>query len=113
MIEGKLIVELDQAKIMQILPIEEVNDASHGVLLLNQWAVPHWDWVKSVGVGAVQVSRKTAEYIIGRLKDVLPGQQQAVMMLWLNYGWSVNDQLPNWRCQINFNKVRYEGEEQK
>ncbi len=113
MAEGKLIVELDQAKIMQILPMDEVINTSEGVTFLNQWAVPHWDWVKSVQVGAVQVSKETAEYIIGRLKDVLPGQRQAVMMLWLNYGWSINESLPNWRCQINFNKIRYNEEEQK
>ena len=107
MVEGKMIVGLNEKQIMDILPKGEIIDCSHGILALNQWAVPHWDWVKSVQVGAVQINGITAAYIIGRLKGILPGQEQAVMMLWLNYGWSINESLPDWKCLINFYKVRY------
>jgi hypothetical protein len=102
-----MIVEISVRKIDEIIAKGEIVDCSHGLLILNQWAIPHWDWVDSVKIGAVQVSRITAEYIIGRLKKVLSEQQQEVMMLWLNYGWSINEDLADWRCEINFDKVEY------
>jgi hypothetical protein len=109
MAEGIIMGRMDKDLIdHSILAKGEVDNASHGIILLNQWAVPHFDWATTIKIGAVKVSKTTAEYLIGRLKELLPDEKQEVMMIWLNYGWSVQDGMPDWKCRIDFSKIVYE-----
>ncbi len=104
---GKLLVELTQKKIEEILPIGEIENVSEGIISIAKWAVPHWDWAESVKIGAVQVNRPTVEFIIGRLVELFPNNKQEVMNMWLNYGLSVNTDIPNWSCLIDFCRIYY------
>ena len=54
-IEGKLIIGLNEKQIKEILPENELNDVSQAISELMIWAIPHWEWVRSVKVGAVNV----------------------------------------------------------
>lgn len=105
-IEGRLKVTITEEIIDGVLNYETEN-VKTGIINLNKWALPHWDTIKSVGVGAVSINRTTAEYIIGRLKLVLNDHGQTIMMMWLNYGWSVNESLKDNECVINFYKINY------
>ncbi len=108
MAEGIIMGRMDKDLIDHgILAEGEVDNASHGIILLNQWAIPHFDWAIIVRIGAVKVSKTTSEYLIGRLKELLPDQTREVMMLWLNYGWSIKEDMPDWQCWIDFSKIDY------
>lgn len=107
MAEGKLTIGMNKKEIDGILVEGEIMDPSHGILELNKWALPHWDWLVTAKIGSVKVNQKTAEYLINRLKEVLPGQEQHVMMVWLNYGWSIDEKLPDWKCILDFSKLEY------
>ena len=105
--EQKIVVSLDKNKIDSILPEKEIESIANGILELNSWAIPHWYWCNFVRPGAVKVNKETAEYILERLKKILPGQEQSVTIGWYNYGWSVQENLGDWRCQIDFGKIKY------
>jgi hypothetical protein len=105
-IEGRLKVTLTEDSIKEILP--SVNEGIEDCIIrLNKWALPNWEEVKYVRTGAVQISSKTAEMIIGRLKLVTNIPRSELMLIWLNYGWSVNEELEKGECSINFYKVEY------
>jgi hypothetical protein len=105
-IEGKLKIAISEEIIDGILDYETGN-AEVGIINLNKWALPHWTAIKSVSIGAVSISRTTAEYIIERLRLVVNDPGQTIMMIWMNYGWSVDESLKDNQCVINFHKINY------
>ena len=106
---GTITIKMDKETLENvILPIGEVNNITEGIVNLNKWAIPHWDWVDSVPVGSVKVNINTVGHILDRLKELFPDQKQEVMMIWLNYGWSVQSDLKDWMCRIDFSKIEYQ-----
>ncbi|MCP4369930.1 MAG: hypothetical protein GY797_17715 [Deltaproteobacteria bacterium] len=110
MAEGFIEGPMDKEQIDKILVKGEIENPGHGISSLFEWAVPHWEWVENAGIGSVKVSKETAHYIIDRLQKVLPDQKAEVAMSWVNWGWSVNYDLPDWRVRVNFSKLHYKEE---
>jgi hypothetical protein len=94
-------------QIKEIIPYN-IESVAEGILKINKWAIPHWDEIVKIKPGSIRVSQTTGEYIIGRLKWVL-NDDQAVLLGWLNYGWSVDPNFDDWKVDINFYRVKYRG----
>jgi len=106
--ETIIIVKLDKEQIDQILVEGEIDTPATGILRLNEWAVPHWDWSERIEIGALKTNKNGSLYILGRLRAILPKNlSQDLMMLWLNYGWSIDESLEDDRIKIDFNKIHY------
>lgn len=107
MAEGKLTIGINKNEINGILAEGEITDPEQGILALNRWAIPHWDWLVTARIGSIKINLKTGEYLINRLKEILPEQKQQVLLTWLNYGWSVDEKLADWKCILDFSKLEY------
>ncbi len=90
-----------------ILVKSEIENSAHGILSLNKWAIPHWDCAKQTKIGSIKISKTTAEYIINRLIKICPEENQKIQLIWLNYGWSIDNTIPEWSYKINFTKIEY------
>ncbi len=105
--EGTLKIKMDKDILNNILPKNEIDNVAHGIISLNQWAIPHWDWVDFAQIGSVQINTITASHILDRLKELFPDNKQDVIMVWLNYGWQIKADLQEWECRIDFKKINY------
>ena len=107
MAKGCLNVKFDQKKLEEVLPKDEVDNIAHAIIKLNEWAIPHWEWVNTAYIGSVQVNVSTVGFILDHLRKLFPENTHDVIMAWTNYGWQVNDDLRDWELRLNFNKVDY------
>jgi hypothetical protein len=57
-----------------------------------------WQNISSVE-GYPKVSLNTTKYILQQMKKALPDQSQRVMMLWLNNGFSTDEQMEDWKVK--------------
>jgi hypothetical protein len=105
MAKGTLTIKFEKNTIDKVLV--DLKEPSDGILKLNEWIIPHWDLASNIKIGAVKVNQKTVEYIIGRMKSLFPDRGQAIVYLWLNYGFSVDSELADWKCKIDLSKIEY------
>jgi len=110
MIKGKLKVKLDEKKIEEILPFAKYEKPSDCIILINKWAIPHWNEVKSISYNSITINKTTTEAIINRMKLINNDNNKNIRMSWLIYGWSLNENLGDWKCEINFYKINYKDE---
>lgn len=107
MAEGTLTGKLNSSTIDSILVPGELTSPEEYLDALNAWAIPHWDWVELMKIGAVKISQKTAEYIIDKFINAVPKDlKQSAMMIWVNYGWSIRN-MKDWMIVIDFRKIEY------
>jgi hypothetical protein len=92
--------------------IFEAENAEDGILVLFKRVIPHWDWLESMKLGVVQISGRTAEVIIGTLQKTFPNEKQKIIMLWMNYGFSVNPDIEDFKVRLDFDKLLYKEEEE-
>jgi len=87
--------------------ISDEITTTDAMLAIYKWAVPHWEWVERIKIGAVQISIKTGEYIIDEIAAIDPKNKAKFLLLWMNQGPSIGEDMSDWRIQINMDKIDY------
>jgi len=103
-----MIVKLSKEKIDKIFESAKNTNTIEGILELFNTVVPNWDEVDQMNHHP-QVHRKTAEYIIGKMKDISKEVNVSkVMMAWVNYGFGcIKENMKEWTVFVDVNKIEY------
>jgi hypothetical protein len=92
------LIDFNETKIEEIVRGASTPEEALLGLYKACYTKEEWDACKQL-VGHPKASRKTVDSILQTMQSVFPENKQAIMMMWVNLGFSMNPDMEDWKVE--------------
>ena len=103
-----MIVKLSKDQIDTIFENAKSTNPIEGMIELFKTVTPNWEEIDQMN-HFPQVNKKTAEYIIGKMKSISKKEDiPKMMMTWVNNGFGcIKENMEEWTVYVDMDKIKY------
>ncbi len=95
---SKKLVKLSAARIKKIVEAADRHDDALVDFFAELYTPAEWRLCKYID-GYAYASKTTVDKILEMLFIKFPDKQQTINLMWLNMGYSVNNNIPDWKVE--------------